>query len=346
MEEFWHELYPYPNGWYSIMVSSTLKNGDLVAKKFMGRDVVVFRTMSGKVCIMDAYCPHMGAHFAYGGTIEGETVRCPFHGFCFDTKGDCTKTGYGTKPPSNAKARTYPCEEVNGFILVYYHAEGKEPDWHIPEIDLEGWTPMKWIEYDLRSHPQETSENSVDIGHFSETHGYSKVEQLSEPVIDGPYLKVHYGMQRDSFMSSIMKPVRIQFQGHVHGLGYSFVETKVLNYGMETRHFVQSMPTEGDRIILRIGSSLKKVKKASDINPILSIIPKPILNSLISKAVFKGYKHDVSQDFDIWQNKKYVIRTPLAPGDGPIGMYRIWARQFYQEEHKPSIRKGLKTASV
>jgi len=47
--------------------------------------------------------------------------------------------------------------------------------------------------------------------------------------------------------------------------------------------------------------------------------------------VIREYKTDVYQDFKIWENKKYLIRTHLAPGDGPIGFYRLWARQFYNE---------------
>jgi hypothetical protein len=53
---------------------------------------------------------------------------------------------------------------------------------------------------------------------------------------------------------------------------------------------------------------------------------------VISEAVFRGYKHDVRQDFKIWENKKYILQTPLADGDGPIVMYRKWAQKFYTPE--------------
>ncbi len=44
-----------------------------------GVDLVLFRTESGKAVGTDPYCPHLGAHLGYGGQIEGETIRCPFH---------------------------------------------------------------------------------------------------------------------------------------------------------------------------------------------------------------------------------------------------------------------------
>lgn len=324
-------LPPFPNGWFVVEISKKLKKGQILTKKFMGHDVVVFRTESGEACVMDAYCPHMGAHFGFGGNVQGECVRCPFHSFEFDTKGNCTKTGYGTTPPSRAKATVFPVNEVNGVILAYYDADGKAPDWTIPKINTEGWMPFEWVEWELRSHPQETSENSVDIGHFSEIHGYNKVAILEEPFTEGPYLSAKYGMERHSFLGKNFKPIQIEFTPHVHGLGFSFVEAKTSPYGLETRHFVLPTPTDGDKIVLRIASSLKKITQPGRINPLLSIFPKSLLSYIISKQVIREYKKDVYQDFKIWENKKYIIRTPLAPGDGPIGFYRLWARQFYNE---------------
>jgi phenylpropionate dioxygenase-like ring-hydroxylating dioxygenase large terminal subunit len=77
-------LPPYPNGWYCVGLSKDLVSGQVKSVQFIGEELVLFRTASGKVHAMDAYCPHLGGHFGHGGTVEGETIRCPFHGFCFD----------------------------------------------------------------------------------------------------------------------------------------------------------------------------------------------------------------------------------------------------------------------
>ncbi|MBL4704231.1 MAG: Rieske (2Fe-2S) protein [Flavobacteriales bacterium] len=327
-----HNLPPFPNGWYVIERSELLPAGKLITKRFAGQDVIVFRTESGKACVMDAYCPHMGAHFGHGGCIVGESVKCPFHGFEFNTSGKCTKTGYGTEPPPKALAKTFPVQEVNGLILLYYHCDNEPPTWQIPEMDMTGWTDFRWVDYELKSHPQETTENSVDIGHFSETHGYRNVKVVKNPIFEENHLTINYGMERDNFMGKSGKPVQIEFIGHVYGLGYSVVEAKTLNFGITTRHFVLPTPIEDGKIILRIASSVKKVRKSSDVHALASVLPKSLLNYILSKVVFKGYKNDVRQDFKIWENKKYIMQTPLAKGDGPIVMYRKWAQQFYSEE--------------
>jgi nitrite reductase/ring-hydroxylating ferredoxin subunit len=325
-------LPPFPNGWYALAVAETIKKGEMQTKRFVGQDVILFRTESGEAAVTEAYCPHLGAHFGYGGKVVGECLRCPFHSFEFDTHGNCTKTGYGTPPPPKAILKTYPVRERNGFILVYYDANGEEPTWEVPEEDTTGWMPFKWIEWELKSHPQETAENSVDIGHFSETHGYTDVAMVAEPTSNGAYLTAKYAMSRTNFLGKFAKPVRVEFHAHAHGLGYSFVEAKTINYGIETRHYVQNIPTDNGKIILRIASRVKKVTEPQKISSLLYVVPRFALNAILNSIVFKGYKHDVQQDFEIWENKKYIVRTPLAQGDGPIGLYRTWAKQFYAIE--------------
>jgi hypothetical protein len=33
--------------------------------------------------------------------------------------------------------------------------------------------------------------------------------------------------------------------------------------------------------------------------------------------------------FEVWRHKRFASRPALAAGDGPIGLYRQWTRQFY-----------------
>jgi phenylpropionate dioxygenase-like ring-hydroxylating dioxygenase large terminal subunit len=135
-----------------------------------GHSIVLWRTASGLACAADAFCPHLGAHFAHGGTVEGESIRCPFRGFCFDPNGDCVATGYGTTPPRDAKLRVWPVIERHGVLMVWYHPNQEAPSFEPPDVDMEGWTPWRFHRWDLKGHPQETTENSVDIGHLAIIH--------------------------------------------------------------------------------------------------------------------------------------------------------------------------------
>lgn len=324
-------LPPHPDGWYTLGLSIDVSRGALLNKKFCGEEIVLFRTESGTLNAIGAYCPHLGAHFGHGGTVVGEEIKCPFHGFCFNGAGDCTKTGYGTKPPPTAKAKIWHVRDKNGFVLIYHSASGEEPRWEIPDIETEGWNSLLTASYEISSHPQETTENSVDIGHFSEVHGYAGIEELKEITTDGPYLTTKYAMHRHAGFVGKKEKIRAQFEVHVHGLGYSFVEAEAPKYGLEYRTFVLPTPIGNGKIKLTLGMQVKKIDQAHKINPLMAALPNRLVNFIVGKASFNGFLNDVKQDFHIWENKIYIAPPALAKGDGPIGRYRTWAKQFYPE---------------
>ena len=321
-------LPPFPRGWYALAYAWELPPQGIRALKFMGQEIVLFRTRSGQVSAFEAYCPHLGAHFGYGGTVRGECIRCPFHGFQFDVQGNCTFVPYGTRPPPKAKAQVFPTQERNGLILVYYDGENQLPTWDVPELNVDGWSPLLAETWRLRGHPQETTENSVDIGHFSNIHGYTSVEMLRPLLTQGAYLNIEYAMTRA--IGRLGQSVRAEFEIHIHGLGYSLVEAKVPQFDLRYRLFVLATPIDGEEIHLRIALSLYENNSLRKINPILALVPRALVNQVIARITFKGFKHDVLQDFTIWQNKRYVQPPILAEGDGPVGKYRLWARQFYR----------------
>ena len=103
-----HDPLPIPNGWFAVAWSRELHAGDVRPIHYFGQDMVLFRTRSGQARVLDAFCPHLGAHLGYGGRVMGETVRCPFHGWQYDgTTGDCVHIPYCEKipPPRAACAR-------------------------------------------------------------------------------------------------------------------------------------------------------------------------------------------------------------------------------------------------
>jgi hypothetical protein len=213
-----------------------------------------------------------------------------------------------------------------------YHDENPDakPSWEITALDEDGWSEPQFHEWQLNSNPQEITENSVDFGHFSLVHGYSEVKIINELKLDGPFLNAKYGMSRlASFTGIGGKQIHVEFEIFQNGLGYAAVEARVVEYGMVSRHYVMPTPINGTDIHLRIGVSVNKNISPSKIHPLLGIIPKKLLFPLVKNGYFKGYRHDVFDDFKIWKNKKYVDPPLLAAGDGPIMIYRKWAAQFH-----------------
>ncbi|MFT3766037.1 MAG: Rieske 2Fe-2S domain-containing protein [Minicystis sp.] len=316
-----------PSGWFIVARSAEIERGKIITRPFMSEDVVLYRTASGEARAVSPYCPHLGAHLGHTGSVEGETIRCAFHGFCFDGAGACVQTGYGTKPPPLAKLPVRHVREQHGVVLVWHDPAGKPPEWEVPTLDTTGWSPFVLQRLQLRGHPQETTENSVDFGHFTVVHGYHDVRVLREARTEGPYLNARYAMKRGLWpLGKLGIAIDTEFDVHVHGLGYSLVEVDIKGIGMRTRHLVGSTPSKDGHIDLNLGLSVEEPKAPDALRDRLPIRQ---ISQAIARIAFRIFRHDVMQDFDIWQHKRYVARPALAQGDGPVGLYRKWVQQFY-----------------
>ena len=83
--ELEHDRIPMPNGWFAVAFSRDLVPGEVKRIHYFGQELVLFRTRSGQVAVLDAYCAHLGAHLAEGGQrdapghlIERLVARVPF----------------------------------------------------------------------------------------------------------------------------------------------------------------------------------------------------------------------------------------------------------------------------
>ena len=83
--------------------------------------------------------------------------------------------------------------------------------------------------------------------------------------------------------------------------------------------------------LMRREQCLKHVQKMPAQRPV-----KKMMDADITKGVGKAFVAEVSrqleEDIPIWENKKYVDPPALCDGDGPIGAFRKWCKQFYVEE--------------
>jgi nitrite reductase/ring-hydroxylating ferredoxin subunit len=323
---------PFPDGWYAVGLSRDLPRGSLEALPFLGQEIVLFRTASGRAVAADAHCPHLGAHLE-AGRVEGELLRCSFHGFAFDGEGTCRRVPY-SEPPS-ARLGVRPLRERNGLILVFHDAAGALPGWEVPELDTTGWTELAVHRWRVRTHPQETTENSVDLGHLSVLHGYGRVEMASPLTLDGPNLHVAYRKTRRLRLAGLRLELPVEFDVRVHGLGYSHVDVRAPTVGLHARLLVLPVPVTREAMDLRIAVSIRERSGFRGPGLPLRMLPSGIAARLVRSVFLRWGIHDVQQDIPIWESKRYVDPPGLARGDGPIGRYRAWCRQFYPDAAAP-----------
>jgi nitrite reductase/ring-hydroxylating ferredoxin subunit len=313
-----------PDGWFAAATSDELRRGATLTVPFMSEEIVLYRTTSGEARAIAPHCPHLGAHLGRSGTVEGDTLRCDFHRFRFDGAGACVATGYGKGVPPAARLGTRAVREQHGVILVHHDAAGRPPAWAPPAVDMTGWSSAVFTRLALRGHPQETTENSVDTGHFAAVHGYDEVRVLRPVRAEGPYLSARYAMRRGLGPLARLGAFEAEFEVHVHGLGYSLVDVDVRSHGIRTRQLVLATPAAPGRIDLRLGVSVEERLGGERAG-----LPRRVVAGAVARAWLVLFARDVGQDCRIWEHKRYLPRPALAEGDGPIGFYRRWARQFY-----------------
>jgi len=320
------KLNRYPLGWYCVGFSKEIKIGETKIQEIGGKDIVIFRTEKGDLAALDAICPHLGAHLGHGGKVEGDSIRCPYHGFCFKSDGTCSEKAN----QKNLRSNSYSIKEVFGIIMLYLEPGSNVPKFELPSLEQDGWSDLKFFKWTVKGHVQDMAENNFDYKHFSEVHGYSNIEVLDKFIMDGSVLKSKISMTRTAGIFKKNANLNIGFETQIYGLGFSYIKTHVKNNDLKLRQFVLGTPKNSEEIDVRIAVSVKLPKKVSKLNPILSIIPKSWAQSLILKQVHKGYINDFKQDLEIWNNKEYFHPPNLVTGDGPITQYRFWAKQFYE----------------
>jgi len=201
--------------------------------------------------------------------------------------------------------------------LVWFDAQGQPPAWEVPALDDAGWSTTRWKRYRIATTPQETTENSVDLGHFSRLHGFTNGRIVLPLRTDGPFLTSTYAASRGvPFPSLSVSTVEVQYDVNVWGLGYSQVDLSIPAFRIEGRIWVLAVPVDEEHVDLRLGYAA---------NCSLGRLLRPLTRLIIHAFVCR----EVDQDLDVWNHKRYVETPPLAKGDGPIGEYRRWVRQFY-----------------
>jgi nitrite reductase/ring-hydroxylating ferredoxin subunit len=288
--------FPIPNGWFVVGESSKLGPGEVQSLYAFGRDVVLYRSEEGTPRLIDAYCPHLGAHIGAGGKVDGDGIRCPFHGWRYEgASGRCTDIPYteDDRIPAGGQVRSYPLVERNHMIWAWHHLEEEPPAFEVPEVpELSDpdWLPYEVKTFEIATCIQEMAENDADLAHFKYVHGSLAMPE-GEMTVDGHYRRSSNGtFIRESF-----------------GIGCT-----VLHIADVFRFVSSAVPIDEEnvRVIWWFTAPRASGEGAAKV---------------IAEAFFTG----VSQDLAIWENKRYLPKPLLTESEKKIVEQRKWASQFY-----------------
>ena len=128
LRRFWQPVYRLKD-----LPRATAKPIEIMGEKF-----TLYRGEDGTQHLVGFRCAHRGAQLSLGW-VEGDTIRCRYHGWRFDCVGQCVEQPNEDKPfAQRVKIPSYPVHEYLGLIFAYL-GEGEAPAFReYPDFKLPG----------------------------------------------------------------------------------------------------------------------------------------------------------------------------------------------------------------
>jgi vanillate O-demethylase monooxygenase subunit len=159
------------NCWYVAGWDHELVDGKLVNRRLLNEHVLLYRGESGKVLAMNDRCPHRGALLSQG-RLEGDAVRCMYHGIKFDGAGKCVQIPGQDLIPPKMRVRTYPVHEL-GHLVWIWMGDPAQADVskivHLPYMTDPNWKGLPgYLHYDASYLL--IVDNLSDLAHLAFVH--------------------------------------------------------------------------------------------------------------------------------------------------------------------------------
>jgi 3-ketosteroid 9alpha-monooxygenase subunit A len=177
-------------GWYQIAFERELT--EKLTPVAVGRlPLVLVRRQDGFEAY-DAICPHRGAHLAYGGELEGDAIRCPFHGHLI---------GLGEACGGELKVRGYRTLSVGGLVFVLFSERHENGFSHLMAQLDETHFVVQGFTLKAKTPAEMVVENGFDRAHFRNVHGLKSDPDLHLLPSDNGELIVQGTFQASAFNS-------------------------------------------------------------------------------------------------------------------------------------------------
>lgn len=156
--------------WQPVYVSTDLKAGWAKRIQILDEFFTLYRGQDGGAHLVADRCPHRNTQLSIGW-VEGDAIRCFYHGWKFASSGaclemPCEKESFARK----VTIRSYPVREYLGLIFAYL-GEGAAPEFPLyPEIEEDNGYPLWNSRWELPHNYFQRMENDLDEAHVNFVH--------------------------------------------------------------------------------------------------------------------------------------------------------------------------------
>jgi phenylpropionate dioxygenase-like ring-hydroxylating dioxygenase large terminal subunit len=162
------------NAWYVAAWDREVGRAPL-ARTFLDEPVVLYRKADGAPVALEDRCCHRHLPLSMG-RLEGDDLRCGYHGLRFDASGACVEIPGQASVPPQARVRAYPLTEKFGWVWIWMgdaaRADAKLlPNWWWTEHPEWACTRPEMIA--VRCNYQLIADNVLDVTHLAYVHASS-----------------------------------------------------------------------------------------------------------------------------------------------------------------------------
>ncbi|KAF9337094.1 hypothetical protein BG006_006272 [Podila minutissima] len=333
---------PYPNGWYKLAKTDDVKPGQVINVNGLGRSFAVFRgEIDHEVHVLDAMCPHLGANIAIGGEVEGDAVKCPFHGWKFDGSGQCIDIPYAKSIPSVARTKPWVHREFTGIIVIWYDAEGRDPMYEPVPFPLAEGTYRK-VGYRLGTMPmhiQDFAENASDWMHFSLLH-----DRLSIPILDRFFYIKH---KTKCNYDPTTNPYNFVFNDYptVHSIfsdkpiEAAEAVAQVEFTGPGGLVYFRFFTPRGQVVIIK--SFLPVGEKGLQLTMEDEAYAEKTVPYLVARHIVREANKAFDDDIFVWRHKTYLHKPLFVKEDTSVKQFRDYYKKFYSPNSRTYAQDTL-----
>lgn len=317
----------YARGWHCIGLAEAFRDGKPHAVQAFGTKLVVFADSSGELKVLDGYCRHLGGDLTQG-TIKGDSVACPFHGWQWGGEGRCVNIPYAKRVPPRARTRKWLTCEENKQLFIWHDPQCREPgpELAIPRIEgafSDDWSDWTWNSIHIEgSHCREIIDNVVDMAHFFYVHfGFpTYFKNVFEGHVATQYLNTRARPDISSNSAYSEKDDALRSEASYYGPSYmiDYLTHDFKGFPLEVVLINSHYPTSPNSFQLHWGVIVQK--------------PAGLSREQANKIAAKfsaGTGVGFLQDVEIWKNKTRIDNPLLCEEDGPLYQLRRWYEQFY-----------------
>jgi len=160
--------------WYVAAWDHELTPERPIGRTIIGEPVALYRAGNSGVVALADRCCHRFAPLSLG-RVEGEELRCMYHGLKFDRSGRCTEIPGQDIIPATACVKAYPVVERHSWIWVWMGDPAKADARLIPPaVGMEdpAWT-LRSGQMDYEANYLLINDNLTDFTHLSYVHANS-----------------------------------------------------------------------------------------------------------------------------------------------------------------------------